>query len=78
MSARSHLFAHMRANRAKRNEALERLAQADHEACAINSLAVSHGMRPPHTEASNYQECLKRLETPVVWRDRFVPDWKKA
>lgn len=78
MNTRSHLFANMRANRAKGSEALDRIEKADHEACALNSLAVSHGMRPPHTEASNYQECLKRLETSVVWRDRFVPDWKKA
>lgn len=74
----TRLFDHMRANRARRAEAMKRLAQSDHEACVINSLAVSHGMRPSRTEASNYQECLKRLETPVVWRDRFVPDWKKA
>lgn len=78
MNTRSHLFTHMRANRAKRSEALDRIAKADRDACTVNSLAVSHGMRPSHTEASNYQECLKRLETPVVWRDRFLPDWKKA
>lgn len=78
MNTRSHLFAHMRANRAKRSEALDRIAKADRDACTVNGLAVSHGMRPTHPEASNYQECLKRLANPVVWRDRIVPDWKKA
>ena len=78
MNTRGHLFAHMRANRAKRNEALDRIAKADRDACAVNGLAVSRGMRPSHPEASNYQECMDLLVQKAENRLIFLPNWKSA
>jgi hypothetical protein len=76
MNSRSHLFAHMRANRAKRNESLDRIAKADRDACAVNDIAVSRGMRPPRPDASNYQECIEALAQWAAMGVKFLPDWK--
>lgn len=78
MNTRSHLFAHMRANRARKSEVLERLEQADREACGVNRLAASRGMRPSHPEASNYQECLDEYELASAMRSERFQDWKPS
>lgn len=78
MNTRSHLFAHMRANRARKSEVLDRLAQADREACGVNRLAASRGMKPSHPHASNYQECLDEYKLVSATRVERHRDWKPS